>query len=207
MTYKWMVLASVCLSSWGATGQAQEVETVPKAQVTVAPKLISEPSLSMPKEALVAGHYGTVVLRGTIGVDGMFSGLVVKESSRSEILDRAAITEATAWRFSPALDAAGKPIPWTGNVPISYDSAAGGGLHTYSCEQAVRDNTWSDATFGKDFRTKRKAYLLLSGMTVARAYSEGALKNLPSFEVRLQTAIDACRTRPKTKFMDLFLSQ
>lgn len=200
-----MVMVGICLLGMSAPAGAQEADATATA-VKTAPALLSEPDLSIPQDALLAGHHGTVVLRGTVGLDGVFSNIAVRESSRSEILDKAAIAEASNWRFSPALDAEGKPVAWTGNVPIGYDVSSGGGLWTYSCEPLVRDSDWSDATFGKEFRAKRRSYLLLSGMMFAAEYRAGAKKFSP-FETRWQATIDGCRARPKSKFMDVFRRQ
>ncbi|WP_439539154.1 energy transducer TonB [Sphingomonas sp.] len=195
----------LCIIALSGPGRAQEASATARA-IKSPPQLLSEPDLSIPQEARVLGHHGTVVLRGTVGVDGAISDIVVHESSWSDLLDKAAIAQAASWRFTPAIDADGRPTPWTGNLPVNYDMASGGGLWTYSCEQLVRDSDWSDATFGREFRSKRRAYLMLSGLTFAATYRSGA-KASPPFEQLWQKTIDGCRARPKSKMMDVFRKQ
>lgn len=192
---------------WISPAKSQDRASTPAGQVRVLPKILSEPDLSVPAAALQAGHHGTVILKGEIGVDGHLLNLVVQQSSRSEILDGAALAEASTWSFSPAVGSDGNPISYAATLPITYDSAAGGRLSSYSCVQLVRDSDWSDATFGQEFHTKRKAYLMLSGMVAAALIPEGKLDALPPFEERWRAAIGTCRKKPKMRVMEVILGR
>lgn len=84
------------------------------------PLLIGRPSAPYPVEALRDGDSGTVLLRVTVGTDGVPYGIALAKTSRSRALDRAAMAAVRNWRFRPAMSN-GQPVAATVQIPVSYD--------------------------------------------------------------------------------------
>src|SRR5690606_16590080 len=61
------------------------------AAAAAVPRLLSAPQPEYPRSALRAGLTGRVVLRIDVGTDGRPREVVVVESSRHRVLDRAAV--------------------------------------------------------------------------------------------------------------------
>jgi len=90
------------------------------AQATSDPVLQGKPSAPYPIAALRNGESGTVMLRVTVGADGVPYGIAVARSSGSRTLDRAAMGAVKSWRFSPAMRG-GQPVPATVQIPVAYN--------------------------------------------------------------------------------------
>lgn len=90
------------------------------AQATSDPVLQGKPSAPYPIAALRNGESGTVMLRVTVGADGVPYGIAVARSSGSRTLDRAAMGAVKSWRFSPGMRD-GQPVPATVQIPVSYN--------------------------------------------------------------------------------------
>ena len=81
---------------------------------------IGRPSAPYPVAALRNGESGTVMLRITVGPDGVPSGIALARSSGSRTLDRAAMGAVKSWRFTPAMRN-GQPVSATVQVPVAYN--------------------------------------------------------------------------------------
>ena len=90
------------------------------ASGTQPPQPIDQTQPDYPMEALRNGESGTVLLRVTVGPDGFPYGIAIARSSRSRALDRAAMTAARRWRFSPALRN-GQPTSQTVEIPVVFN--------------------------------------------------------------------------------------
>jgi protein TonB len=84
------------------------------------PVPIGKPSAPYPVEALRNGESGTVLLRVTVGPDGVPNAIALAKSSRSRTLDRAAMSAVRRWRFHPAMSN-GQPVSATVQIPVSYN--------------------------------------------------------------------------------------
>ena len=93
---------------------------VASAQANSDPVLQGKPAAPYPIAALRNGESGTVMLRVTVGPDGVPYGIAVARSSGSRILDRAAMGAVKSWRFNPAMRN-GQPVPATVQIPVSYN--------------------------------------------------------------------------------------
>jgi protein TonB len=89
------------------------------SQATSDPVLVGKASAPYPVDALRNGDQGTVMLRVTVGADGVPYGIALARSSRSRSLDRAAMTAVRSWRFRPAMRD-GQAVPATVQIPVSY---------------------------------------------------------------------------------------
>ena len=90
------------------------------AQANSDPVLQGKPAAPYPVAALRNGESGTVMLRVTVGADGVPYGIAVARSSGSRTLDRAAMGAVKSWRFNPAMRN-GQPVPASVQIPVSYN--------------------------------------------------------------------------------------
>lgn len=65
------------------------------------------------------GWEGRVILRVHVDPDGRTNTVAVRQSSGHDILDRTALAAVRDWTFNPA-QRAGRPVPGTLDVPISF---------------------------------------------------------------------------------------
>ena len=80
------------------------------------------PAPRYPTRALRRGDRGTVMVRASIGPDGVPTSVSVVDGSGSRLLDRAALEAVQQWRFHPATQN-GSPTVGTVMVPISFEPA------------------------------------------------------------------------------------
>lgn len=85
-----------------------------------APLPDQSPSPRYPIAAARRGESGTVVLEVEVDAGGTPLSVEVASRSGSRDLDRAAVDAVSRWRFSPALDADGNPVPGRLTVPIDF---------------------------------------------------------------------------------------
>ncbi|KAF1688209.1 energy transducer TonB [Pseudoxanthomonas broegbernensis] len=98
------------------------IEPVPATPVAVQParRLPDQPPPRYPAGALRRGESGTVVVQVEVGTDGHPASIRIERNSGSRDLDRAAVEAVARWRFEPARDAAGQPVPGSVSVPIDF---------------------------------------------------------------------------------------
>ena len=198
-----MLIPIALVGGWSASTAAQP-SGESTTQIAVAPKATESPQSAFPQEARAAGHHGTVVLSAVLDAGGSLGEASVKQSSGSPILDQAALDGVRAWRFTPALDAAGRPVTMRINIPMEFYSfkTPDGGLNHYTCRQWVADTDWYVATFPDP--KKDQFYLMMSGFSFAgavarRGTSGTALKaQIERFDRNWAAALARCRTKPDT---------
>lgn len=79
------------------------------------------PAPRYPREALLAGIEGTVLLQVLVGADGRPVNVAVHRSSGHRALDEAARRQVLGhWRFQPAIRG-GRAVPAVGIVPIEFN--------------------------------------------------------------------------------------
>ncbi len=106
-----------------------------------------------------------------IAVDGSIKESAVTSSSRSPILDKAALDSLSSAKFSPALDADGKPVELRVRMPFEFDRYTNGGeggtLLTYRCKDFLLDNAWWASVHPQE--NPPRLYTMLLGLrTLAR---------------------------------------
>jgi TonB family protein len=203
------------LSAWclgGSSASAQEAPVAPaQPRAVTAPVFISGPAAEYSEAERNAGHHGTVVIAGMLGIDGRFRDPIVEVSSGAPGLDAAALAAARESLFTPARDAAGAPVEIRARMPFRFSRAAtpGGGLTYYLCGAFAQDMTWWRATFPERRWGDHELYQLLYGMGVlsSGALEPGGQRRLrqygEDFERRWQRAIEACRARPNVRLLDV----
>ncbi len=105
-------------------GVERFVPTAPRAAVTAGeppytpPTRIRHVPPKYPAEAQRKRIQGLVTIRCTIGVDGVPTDLVVFRSVPG--LDEAALAAVSQWRWTPARDSTGTPVPVTTTVTVNF---------------------------------------------------------------------------------------
>lgn len=90
----------------GAVPQAQGA-TAPAATLTLVP--LSTPAPEYPREAMISGTQGYVVVEFTINLEGGTQDISVVEASPQRTFDQAARRAVARWKFQPLLEN-GQPV-------------------------------------------------------------------------------------------------
>jgi len=85
-----------------------------------APLPDQSPSPDYPPAAMRHNESGTVVVEVEVDAAGVPVAVEVGRRSGSRELDRAAVQAVSRWRFEPARDASGNPVPGRLSVPIDF---------------------------------------------------------------------------------------
>lgn len=101
-----------------AASQAESATTAP------APKTAVNRPPAYPSYARRRGLSGVVVVRARVGPDGRCAFALVVTSSGHEVLDAAALDAVQTWKFDPARDGTGQPIPGEIDLPIRFEITA-----------------------------------------------------------------------------------
>lgn len=193
-----------------------------RAQVKTRPVLTSKPLPDYDARedaARAMGHHGNVAVEGVLGTDGRFADPRIRTSSRAAELDALALDSARAATFVPAKNAAGVPITiWTAMVFEFRNRAAdqGGGLMKYRCDAFVQDMDWWRSAWPEREWKEHEFYKLVLGYETigvisARGSGPAAFEQVrtraQNFPARWAGALDACRARPGTLFVDAMRKQ
>lgn len=109
------------------------------AEKLAIPMTIKRQNAAFPEEARVAGHHGAVIVAVTVAPSGTITDVAVTTSSRSPLLDAAAIDAARRSTFKAGISPGGEPVSGTVTLRYDFDDRA---FDTYRCDQAVRDFAW-----------------------------------------------------------------
>jgi TonB family protein len=161
------------------------------------PQLKIEPDYVRPNAALQAGEYGEVSLRIIVGEDGRVSEPTVVVSSRSALIDAAAMAATAGMRFTPAQDAAGTPIALPIRVSVEFPNITRAGIATYRCDQFARDVDWWQRTWPADKRDRIRD--TMAGLVVVYDLRNGKMSN---FRNEWLAAAEACRAEPRAFMLD-----
>jgi TonB family protein len=177
----------------------------PPSEIQDPPKLLRSDPHVYPPEAQAAGHFGKVSLAGVITPEGRIAEPRIEESSRSELLDRAALAEFASYEFAPARNRKGEKLATRVRTQIEYDKtlSATGGLLGYRCADFTTDMDWYEATFPDRSFGDLDLYDVL-----VRFRAKGIADPLARGRAAQAQAEDwaqartACRERPAELFID-----
>ncbi len=173
-------------------------------------KKFIEPEFS--NDARAQGHHGSVSVTGVIDSTGHLSHATIFETSRSPILDTAALKAATQSDYIVYKDKSGHSgfreviLPKYGFYNHFWKSNEHNALN-YSCDQVLKDQRWWHATWPEKMPDPFKQWLMdLSWFNDHddNGKSKPAQTSLASFEDRWQAASQLCETQPGSLFIDLF---
>lgn len=102
-----------------ATGSQAGLAETPAAIGDRQPIPVHSPAPTYPERALRRRLSGEVVIRVTVGTDGLPRKLEIAHSSTHRILDQAALRAVRRWRFQPAMQQ-GRPVAQAVHVPIEF---------------------------------------------------------------------------------------
>lgn len=85
------------------------------------PSIISAPAPRYPPALVVSRIGGTTRLRVALDAEGAVADVGIAESAGHSLLDNAAMQAARTWRFRPAEDSEGTPVPSVIEVPVSFE--------------------------------------------------------------------------------------
>lgn len=169
-----------------------------------APALKDGPVVDLPEAERAAGHHGTVLIEGIVGIDGTMSEARIRQTSKAVELDRLALEAAQASTFIPAMDAQGNPLAVVVTMPfdlVGYKSREGMGINQYRCDQFIRDMDWWQSVNPDAPFKNHELYQLHAGLQFAAAVNrthgiEDLQKVANGFETRWIKAIALCRKKP-----------
>ncbi len=159
------------------------------------------------------GHHGQVYLRGLLAADGKLASARLSYSSGSPELDALALSAVNSWRWSPALDADGKPLAIPLLVKVEFaayrSSEPGGSLVRYGCRQFVLDQDWWRSTHPGAKRGDHELYQIMRGVNTMMNGAlggggiEGFKARISDFDRRWDASIEKCRKAPDKRFIDM----
>lgn len=205
-------LAAAALLGLSGAALAQQAAPAPAPAAPpkiTKPKLLERVPFVYPPEALAQGHSGKAVHAVTVGADGKVKAVKLVTSSNSPILDADAARVLSGLKFSPALDAEGKPVEYTLSVPLNYqrwiDDGKGGSLLTYRCADFLTDNAWWATAHPGEKDSKPTLYTTMVGLrfVLKPARDTNSLKGMMNAaEKDWARAESRCKAKPDALVVD-----
>jgi TonB family protein len=156
------------------------------------------------------GHHGRVVVEGIIGLEGRYSRLRVRTSSRAPGFDALALRVAAEAQFSPARDATGSPVAIWAAFPLEKlpTSFADRSLFGYRCDEAVRDFDWWRGAWPEAKVNQYATFLMIAGFEFVQLRNAPAQvrAKLADLAIRWNDGLTTCRTSPTKKLLDALQS-
>ena len=148
-------------------------------------------------------------LRFTIKVNGQTDHIEWLTSSRSPVLDRAAMQAATVWRFAPALDANGEPVASKAVQDVVYRKDSEDSLPGKKCSDLNTDLAWFKTAYAELPLSKMPVYdlslaLLLDGSGPTSGKVEAIKAAYPQ---AFERALALCAARPDGLYWDALKSE
>jgi protein TonB len=174
----------------------------------VAAKVKACPEPGYPAEARDAGHQGEVEVAGTLRTDGSLGDLSVTTSSKSPLLDQAALEAFGRWTFGPALDGAGKPREARVSRRFAFAKDSVVGLDQKTCAEFVTDVRWFEGNWPGRPRREMRLYTLSLGLITIIAMqksTEGALALARNYPQAFDRTVERCAAKPKAKFLETLI--
>lgn len=179
---------------------------IPARDAAVKPKFIAGPNPGLQPDARALGHHGVVIARATIAIDGSLKNIQIEQSSKSPILDAAALAVLPQWRLSPAKDANGNMIEVTATFPFSFEGDGGNSrVVRYRCDAFTRDMTWWRSVSPDKPDKDHKLYTMLVGVRVIanpKGMMEGLKTAASEGAIDWSNAVQRCASKPNELMID-----
>jgi TonB family protein len=173
----------------------------------------SEPAF--PEAAKAAFHNGKVVISGRIDPDGQFVEAKVTKSSKSDLLDGAALAALAASRFERPIDLAGNPTSFDASFEYKFSQAeAGGGsyisgLKGYKCSTFIGETDWWTQANPGAKPSNQEFYTFMAGLAFIAPEAlgwgkPGLVEAMSRHPFAWQHALAECRTKPDSTFLEQY---
>ncbi|GEM_PF-2460151 len=159
-----------------------------------------------PEEAKLLGHQGTAVVKVTVLTDGTLESATIHVSSRSKILDQAALETVKSWKFGPAIDKEGRPVDSSGGVKVTFYKDDPETFHLKTCSDVNIDVKYFKNTF-PELRIE-KMYLNSLAMILTWPKDQNAKRVMHvarAFSPSFSKSLADCEAHPEEKFLDLLI--
>ncbi|WP_284125745.1 energy transducer TonB [Parerythrobacter aestuarii] len=167
---------------------------------------------AMPEEAKALGHHGAVRIAGTIMPDGSIGNAEVSASSRSTILDAAALEAVKGWRYAAPFDLQGEPASYDVVFALDFGQGKDGGsylsgIETYRCEAFIKEYDWWRSAFPEADPDDYDLRKMLIGAEFLVAISKsgdtkGFKDRMERWNGKFAKTIEGCRKRPRKLFRE-----
>jgi TonB family protein len=165
------------------------------------PQLLTQPSLVYPEVAKKEGHQGTVKIRLSINAEGAVDGAEVVESSKSALLDAAAIELTKSWNFSPAIDSEGHSVSTKALVPIEYVKDSIADLPSKTCSDFNSDVKWFKSVYpDKPIAEMRIYNLSLGALVVGSGSTSQMIEISKKFKKAYEKTLVRCADKPDENY-------
>lgn len=166
-------------------------------------RLLSQPPDSYPEAAKAEGHQGKVKLRLSINAEGSVQDVEVIESSKSAILDAAAVARVKAWELSPAIDSDNNPVAVKVVAPIEYVKDSIVDLVDKTCSDLSVDVTWFRSVYPDKPISDMRIYNLSLGLLAMSAGSTSKiLETSKKFSKAFEKTVERCADKPNEKYWE-----
>lgn len=175
----------------GAQNQSPEV---------VDAVLIGPDSRLYPAGAAERGVQGTVTIRADLSPDGAFLNPTVQESSRSEVLDAAALALVPRLKYTQTAEGGQPPSALV--VPIDFRKDSLTTLMTKTCADFNLDATYFKSAFPDLPLADMPVFDLMTGILALSVDADRRLTLAPNLQQIKEHVIATCREAPSSRFMD-----
>lgn len=193
---KVLLLAALSLGCESAIAQ-QRARTLPT--------MIGGSMLVYPQQAKADGHQGTAVIRTDISAEGTVTGVAIARSSKSALLDDAALEFVRTSQFSPALDQADRPMSLQVAIPVEYVKDSVSNLAEKTCADFDIDMRWFLATYPDKKVGDMRLYLLSLGLFAQYDLISGTKTDFGEYPRTFAKAFDVmirhCREHPEDRYL------
>lgn len=177
-----------------------------QAEELQKPRIIETRPVAYPADAKKAGHQGTVVVEVKILANDTIATPVVKTSSRSPILDQAAIATVQQTKFAHGTDSDGNPADTTIAIPVKFRKDSSVDLNEKLCDDFVVDYQWFAQTYPELKPQKMTIYSLTLGLLVMQKNNiDEKLTLAKNYDKAFLKTYADCETNLTSKFMPTLL--
>lgn len=183
----------------------------PASQAAVARRamLLGPAERPYPPQARLEGHQGLVQLGLTIQENGQPTDIKLIQSSRSSVLDEAAMQAARTWRFLPTRDANGQTIATRVIQPVMYRKDSEDSLTSKKCSDLNTDLAWFKTAYAELPLSKMSVYdLSLNALLDESGPTSGKAEAIKAeYQQAFERALARCAAQPDGLYWDALKSE
>lgn len=179
------------------------------------PKRIAGGEPEFPEAAKAAFHNGKVRLNGRIDTSGRLVDIKITRSSKSPLLDNAAIAALDAYRYETPKDFSGNPATLDTSYEFNFHQAeAGGGsyisgLKLYKCSTFVGETDWWRQANPEAKPSDQEFNNFMAGVAFAATETLGwgkmpTLDAIKRHPIAWEHALTECRKQPNSTFLEQY---